>query len=321
MVEILDVLCEEGRVLEVVKVVQILKDKDYVVDLFRFLGLVKLCGEIVVLEEVKVVYDFINGLVFIFLDVVFYNMIFKMYCDCDFIEDVLNVFNEMFERNLEIWCVMMRVLFKNGDGEFVIDMFIWFKKEGNKFDKEIFKVVFFVCVLLGDSNEGLLYFEFMYKDYGIIFFMEDYVSLMEMLVVCGYLEEVLEFVERMKVELSVEVWEILMNFCWVYGDVELGDRLVELVKKIDVIRMNNEGFVVEKVLDFRKEMMRVLKRRLYFEKIGCVYEFKVGDILKLECSEIVFLLKSLKVYMLEMGFVFWIRLVNIDGVEDEDKEE
>ncbi|CAN7006862.1 unnamed protein product [Brassica rapa subsp. trilocularis] len=320
-VETLDALCEEGRVLEAVKAVQILKDKDYVVDLPRLLGLAKLCGETAVLEEAKVVHDFINGSVSTPLDVASHNTILKMYCDCDSTEDALNVFNEMSERNSETWCVMMRALSKNGDGELAIDMFTRFKKEGNKPDKEIFKAVFFVCASLGDSNEGLLHFESMYKDYGIIPSMEDYVSLTEMLAACGHLEEALEFVERMKVEPSVEVWETLMNLCWVHGDVELGDRLAELVKKIDATRMNNEGLVAEKASDSRKEMMRALKRRLYSEKTGRVHEFKAGDTSKLECSETVPLLKSLKVHMLEMGFVPWIRLVNIDGAEDEDKEE
>ncbi|RID69658.1 hypothetical protein BRARA_C01739 [Brassica rapa] len=320
-VETLDALCEEGRVLEAVKAVQILKDKDYVVDLPRLLGLAKLCGETAVLEEAKVVHDFINGSVSTPLDVASHNTILKMYCDCDSTQDALNVFNEMSERNSETWCVMMRALAKNGDGELAIDMFTQFKKEVNKPNREIFKAVFFVCASLGDSNEGLLHFESMYKDYGIIPSMEDYVSLTEMLAACGHLEEALEFVERMKVEPSVEVWETLMNLCWVHGDVELGDRLAELVKKLDATRMNNEGLVAEKASDSTKEMMRALKRRLYSKKTGRVHEFKAGDTSKLECSETVPLLKSLKVHMLEMGFVPWIRLVNIDGAEDEDKEE
>lgn len=318
-VETLDALCKEGRVLEAV---QILKNKGYVVDLPRLLGLAKLCGETAVLEEGKVVHDFINGSVSTPLNVASHNTILKMYCDCESTEDALNVFKEMSERNSETWCVMMRYLAKNGDGELAIDMFTRFKKEVNKPDKEIFKAVFFVCASLGDSNEGLLHFESMYKDYGIIPSMEDYVSLTEMLAACGHLEEALEFVETMTVEPSVEVWETLMNLCWVHGDVELGDRLAELVQKLDATRMNNEGLVAERASDSTNEMMRELKRRLYPEKIGRrTHEFKAGDTSKLECSETVPLLKSLKVHMLEMGFVPAIRLVNIDGAEDEDKGE
>ncbi|KAJ4871845.1 Pentatricopeptide repeat-containing protein [Raphanus sativus] len=322
--ETLDALCKEGRVLEAVEAVKILKDKGYVVDLPRLLGLAKLCGETAVLEEARVVHDFITVSLSTPLSVASHNTILKMYCDCDSTEDALNMFNEMSERNSETWCVTMRYLAKNGDGELAIDMFTRFKEEGNKPDKEIFKAVFFVCASLGDSNEGLLHFESMYKDYGIIPSMEDYVSLTEMLAACGHLDEALEFVETMKVEPSVEVWETLMNLCWVHGDIEMGDRLAELVKKLDATRMNNnEGLVAEKASDSRKEVMRELKKRLYPEKIGGrTLEFKAGDTSKLECSETVPLLRSLKVHMLEMGFVPAIRLViTMKGAEDEDKEE
>ncbi|KAL0844278.1 hypothetical protein Bca101_017524 [Brassica carinata] len=322
--ETLDALCEEGTVLEAVEADQILKGKGYVVDLPRLLGLAKLCGETAVLEEAKVVHDFINGSVSTPLSVASHNTILKMYCDCDSTEDALNVFNEMSERDSETWCVTMRCLAKNGDGELAIDMFTRFKKEGNKPDKEIFKAVFFACASLGDSNEGLLHFESMYKDYGIIPSMEDYVSLTEMLAACGHLDEALEFVERMKVEPSVEVWETLMNLCWVHGDVELGDRLAELVKKLDATKMNdNEGLVIaEKASDSTKEKMRALKRRLYPEKIGRVREFSAGQTSKPGCDVIIPVLRSLKVHMLEMGFVPRIRLViTMEGAEDEDKEE
>ncbi|KAF8100992.1 hypothetical protein N665_0212s0033 [Sinapis alba] len=319
-VETLDALCGDGRVLEAVEAVQILKYKGYVVDLPRLLGLAKLCGETAVLEEAKVVHDFITGSVSTPLSVASYNTILKMYCDCDSTEEALNVFNEMSERSSETWCVMMRCLAKNEDGELAIDMFTRFKDEGNKPDKEIFKAVFFVCVSLGDSNEGLLHFESMYKDYGIIPSMEDYVSLTEMLAACGHLDEALEFVETMKVEPSVEVWETLMNLCWVHGDVELGDRLAELVKKLDATKMNNKGVVEEKASDSTKKMMRALKHRLYPKK-SKVRKFSAGDTSKPECNGIISVLRSLKVHMLEMGFVPAIRLVTIKEAEDEDKEE
>ncbi|CAH8355621.1 unnamed protein product [Eruca vesicaria subsp. sativa] len=319
-VETLDALCEEGRVLEAVKAVQILKDKGHVVDLLRLLGLAKLCGETAVLEEARVVHDFITSSVSTPLSVTCHNTILKMYCDCESTEDALNMFNEMSERNSETWCVMMRCLAKNGDGELAIDMFTRFKEEGNKPDKEIFKAVFFVCASLGDSNEGLLHFEAMYKDYEIIPSMEDYVSLTEMLASCGHLDEALEFVETMKVEPSVEVWETLMNLCWVHGDVELGDRLAELVNKLDATKRNNEGLVAEKASESKKEMMRGLYPK---KKIGRsnMHEFRAGDISKPECDGVIPVLKSLKVHMLEMGFVPALRLVCIKGLEDEDKEE
>ncbi|CAH2059434.1 unnamed protein product [Thlaspi arvense] len=261
-IETFDALSEEGKVREAVEAVEILEDKGYVVDLPRLLGLAKLCGQAEALEEARVVHQCITA-----SDVRSRNKIIEMYSDCGSVEDALNVFEEMPERNSETWCLMMSCLAKNRDGELAIDMFTRFKEEGNKPDKEIFKAVFSVCASLGDIHEGLLHFEAMYRDYGIVPSMEDYVSVTEMLAATGHLDEAMEFVGRMNVEPSVEVWETLMNLCWVHGDLELGDRLAELVKKLDAERMNKEsnaGLVAAKASDSAKEKLKeMIEMRRY----------------------------------------------------------
>lgn len=71
--------------------------------------------------------------------------------------------------------------------------------------------VFDVCGVFGDVIEGMLYFELMRNIYGIILFMFYYVSIVYMFGSVGYLDGVLEFIEKMDVELYVDVWESLMN--------------------------------------------------------------------------------------------------------------
>lgn len=318
-IETFDALCEQGKVREAVEVVEILEDKGYVVDLPRLLGLAKLCGETEALEEARVVHDCIAASSP--SDVRFYDTIIEMYSGCGSIDDALNVFDEMPARSSETWCVMMRCLAKNGKGELAIDMFNRFKEEGNKPDKEMFKAVFSACASLGDINEGLLHFEAMYRDYGIIPSMELYVSVTEMLAASGHLDEALQFVERMMVEPSVEVWETLMNLCWVHGDLELGDSFAELVKKLDATRMNKEsnaGLVAAKASDSGKKKLKEMTRGRLKERMQ---EFKAGDTSHPDSDRIFATLRSLKVQMLEMGFVPATRecLAKVD--DEEDKEE
>ncbi|VVA93507.1 unnamed protein product [Arabis nemorensis] len=255
-IETFDALCEQCKVREATEFVDILEDKEHVVDLPRLLRLAKLCGETEALEEARVVHDCITAY-HSPSDVSSYNTIIEMYSDCGSIDD------EMPDKSSETWCVMMRCLAKNGEGELAINMFTRFKAEGNKPDKEIFKAVFFACASLGDIHEGLLHFEAMYRDYGIIPSMEHYVSVTEMLAACGNLDEALEFVGKMTVEPSVEVWETMMNLSWVHGDLELGDRFAELVKKLDGTRMNKEsnaGLVAAKASDSAKEKLKEMMR-------------------------------------------------------------
>ncbi|ESQ52035.1 hypothetical protein EUTSA_v10017960mg [Eutrema salsugineum] len=321
-IETFDALCEEGKIIEAV---EILEDKGCVVDLPRLLGLAKLCGEAEALEEARVVHARITNSPS--LDVKSYITIIKMYFDCGSTDDALNVFHEMpDERDSETWCVMMRCLAKNGDGELAIDIFTRFKEEGNKPDKEIFKAVFAACASLGDVNEGLLHLEAMYRDYGIVPSMDDYVSVTEMLAASGHLDEALEFVERMSIEPSVQVWETLMNLCWVHGDLELGDRLAELVKKLDALRLkqeSNAGLVAKKASDSAKEklkeMVEMRRNPQWTMRRESKHEFTSGDTSHPESDRLMAALRSLKVHMLEMGFVpaTWL----LDKLEDEEKEQ
>ncbi|CAE6009010.1 unnamed protein product [Arabidopsis arenosa] len=106
--------------------------------------------------------------------------------------------------------------------------------------------------------------------------IEDYVSLVEMYALPGFLDEALEFVERMPMEPNVDVWETLMNLSRVHGNLELGDRCAEFVELLDPTRLNKqsrEGFLPVKESDVEKESPK--------EK----------------------LLRNLKMHMVEMGYV------------------
>ncbi|KAF5743092.1 pentatricopeptide repeat-containing protein [Tripterygium wilfordii] len=70
----------------------------------------------------------------------------------------------------------------------------------------------------------------MRQDYGIIPSMEHYVSIVDMLASTGYLEEALEFIEKMPMEPNADVWVTLMNLCRVHGLMELGDCYAEVVE-------------------------------------------------------------------------------------------
>jgi hypothetical protein len=65
--------------------------------------------------------------------------------------------------------------------------------------------VFGTCSMLGDIDEGMLHFESMTRDYGIVPTMAHYVSLVDMIGSIGHLDEALAFVEKMPLEPSVEV--------------------------------------------------------------------------------------------------------------------
>lgn len=181
-----------------------------------------------------------------------------------------------------------------------INLFTRFKQEGNKPDGEIFKQVFTACALTGDVNEGLLQFEAMCRDYGIVPSMEHYHSVVKMLATSGHLDEALKFVERMLMEPNVDVWETLMNLSRAHGNVELGDRCAEMVEKLDATRLDkvsSAGLVATKASDF-------VKAPSYRSKdYEPYYTFRPGDTSHPEMKIIYETLMSLRSQMKEMGYV------------------
>ncbi|CAL9234042.1 unnamed protein product [Arabidopsis halleri] len=304
MIKEFDTFCKQGKVKKALYTVDTLASMNHVVDLSRLLRLAKLCGEAEGLQEAKVVHGKISSSVS-HLDVSSNHILLEMYSNCGLANEAANVFEKMSEKNLETWYIIIRCFAKNGFGEDAIDMFARFKKEGNRPDAQLFRGIFYACGMLGDVDEGLLHFESMSRDYGIAPSIEDYISLVEMYALPGFLDEALEFVERMPMEPNVDVWETLMNLSRVHGNLELGDRCAEVVELLDPTRLDKqsrEGFLPVKASDVEKEILKKRSGILHGVK-SKMQIFKAGDTNLPENDELFQLLRNLKMHMVEMGYV------------------
>ncbi|KAL1214407.1 Pentatricopeptide repeat-containing protein [Cardamine amara subsp. amara] len=317
-----DSFCKQGKVKNALYSIDIMASMSHVVDLSRLLRLAKLCGEAEALQEAKNVHGKISALV-CHLDVSSYHVLIEMYSNCGLVNEAFSVFETMPEKNLETWCSIIRCFANNGLGEDAIDMFTRFKKEGIKPHGQLFRVVFYTCGVLGDVDEGLLHFESMSRDYGIIPSMEDYVSIVEMYALPGFLEEALEFVEKMPMEPNADVWETLMNLSRVHGDLELGDRCAEFVELLDPTRLNKqskEGFLPVKASDVEKES---LKKKSGIHALNGITnrtrEYKAGDMNLPENDELYTVLRNLKMHMIEKGYVADTRSA-LHDIDEESKE-
>lgn len=323
VIEEFDAFCRQGNVKRAMHTMDTLASLSHVVDLDRLLRLAKLCGEVEASQEAKFVHGKISSLGF-GLDASSYHVLIEMYSSCGLMNEASSVFEEIPEKDLETWCVMIRCLAKNGLGEDAIDMFTRFKTQGNKPDGRLFRGVFYACGLLGDVDEGLLHFVSMSRDYGIVPTVEDYVSVVEMLALPGLLDEALAFVERMPLEPNVDVWETLMNLSRVHGDVELGDRCAEIVEELDPTRLNQQsrdGYLPVKASDVEKA---ILKKRSGIHGLARIatsrsHEYRAGDTNLPENDELLQLLRNLRTHMLERGYVCQTKL-SLHDVDEESKE-
>ena len=320
--EELDEFCKEGKVKEAVEFLQLLQKQSVFVDLSRYLQLMQACGEAEALEEARVIHDCIVRSQSP-LDVGTLNKILEMYSKCGAMDEAFSVFDNMQECNLASWYIMITWLAKNGYGEDAIDLFNQFKQGGLKPDAQIFVGVFSACNVLGDINEGLLHFESMWKEFSIVPSMEHYVSIVDMLGSNGYLVEALEFIEKMPMEPSVDVWETLMNLCRAHGHLELGDRCAELIEQLDPSRLNeqsNAGLVPVKASDIAKEKKKKTASQNLLDVRSRVHEYRAGDTSFPDRDRVYALLRGMKAQMKDAGYIPVTRFV-LHDIDEESKED
>ncbi|KAL3502938.1 hypothetical protein ACH5RR_037387 [Cinchona calisaya] len=319
----LDDFLKEGKLEEVVKVLGLLEKQGVRVDLPRYLALMKASGAERALEEAKFIHDHLMRSV-TNLEVSTYNKILEMYCECGSVEDAYNVFDKMSRRNLTSWDTLITGLAKNGHGETAIELFTEFKELGLKPDGPMYLGVFHACKALLDITEGLLHFEAMTKDYGIVPSMEHYVSVVDMLGSTGHLDEALEFIEKMPMQPSVEIWETLMNLSRIQGNVELGDRCAELVELLDPSRLHEQsraGLIPVKASDLSKvKEKKKFDGQNPLEVKSRVHEYRAGDRSDPDHEKLYALLWGLKHQMKEAGYIPETRVV-LHDIDQESKEE
>lgn len=321
--EELDEFCKEGKLKEAVQILEVLEKQHIPVDLSRYLELMNACGEARSLEEAKVVCKYVIKSQTP-LKVSTYNKILEMYSKCGSMDDAYTIFNQMPSCNLTSWDTMITWLAKNGLGEDAIDLFYEFKKAGLKPDGKMFIGVFFACSVLGDVDEGMLHFESMTKDYGITPSMHHYVSIVDMLGSIGYVDEALEFIEKMPLEPGVDIWETVMNISRAHGLMELGDRCFELVEQLDPSRLNEHskaGLLPVKASDLAKEReKKKLANRNLLEVRSRVHEYRAGDTSHPENDKIYTLLRGLREQMKEAGYIPETRFV-LHDIDQEGKND
>ncbi|KAK1549752.1 hypothetical protein Q3G72_007168 [Acer saccharum] len=221
-------LCEEGKVEEVIAYVGQGVPASYHV----FGALLDSCGNLRSLEMGKRVHEFLRKSTFVG-DSELNNKLIQMYAKCNNTRNARKVFDQMRDRNLSSWHLMINGYAENGQGNDGLSLFEHMRKTGFPPNEATFVVVFAACASAEAVKEVFTYFDMMRNEYGIVPGIEHYLGVIEVLGRAGHLHEAEEFVERMPFDPTADVWEALMNFSRIHGDVELEDRAEELLIDLD----------------------------------------------------------------------------------------
>lgn len=221
-------LCEAGNVTEALK----LMEEGIAADAHCFNLLFDLCMKSKNYGDAKKVHDY-------FLrstcrsDLLLNNKVLDMYINCGSMVDARRVFDHMPDRNMASWNLMINGYAINGLGDDGLAMFEQMRKLGLHPNEQTFLAVMDACASADAIDEGFLHFESMKTEYGIEPGIEHYLGLLGVLAKCGHLAEAEEFIAKLPFEPTAAVWEALMNYARIHGDIDLEDRAEELMVSLE----------------------------------------------------------------------------------------
>ncbi|KAJ4958454.1 hypothetical protein NE237_025565 [Protea cynaroides] len=221
-------LCREGKIKEAIEFMS----QGIRADPHTFYALLTSCGNSKLLEEGKKVHDFLLRSQFKG-DVQLSNAVMEMYCKCGSMVDARRVFDHTPARNMDSWHLMINGYATNGLGDDGLQLFEQMRKLGLKPDGQTFLSVLEACASAEAVEEGFIHFELMKNEYGIAPQMEHYLGLIDVLGKAGHFTETEEFIEKLPMEPTAAVWEALMNYARIHGDIEMEDRAEELLVALD----------------------------------------------------------------------------------------
>lgn len=221
-------LCQEGKVKEVLD----LLDEDVHADALCFSALFELCGKSKKLEDAKKVHDYFLRSTFRG-DIELNHKVIEMYSKCGSMVDGRRVFDHMVVRNMDTFHLMIHAYGANGLGDDGLALYELMRTSGFKPNEQTFVAVLAACAGAEAVEEGFIHFESMKTEYGITPGIEHYLGLIDVLGKSGHVTEALEYIENLPFEPTAAIWEALMNFARMHGDIDMEDHAKEFLIGLD----------------------------------------------------------------------------------------
>ncbi|KAJ9538622.1 hypothetical protein OSB04_031355, partial [Centaurea solstitialis] len=152
-----------------------------------------------------------------------------LYVNFNSMIDARRVFDRMPDRkNLSLWHLMINGYLNNNEPDSANER-SWIDP-----DAETFRLVLSACVGINSVQECLQIFKSMKNTYNLDPEIEHYLMVVNLFGNAGCLNEAMEFIENMPFEPTVEMLESLMGFARIHGDLELEDRVREILTMVGV---------------------------------------------------------------------------------------
>ncbi|KAI5411111.1 pentatricopeptide repeat-containing protein At3g24000, mitochondrial [Lathyrus oleraceus] len=152
------------------------------------------------------------------------NALIDNYGKCGSLKDSENIFKTVCCANLVTWTTMISCYGMHGKGEESVFLFEEMINEGFRPNAVTLTAILASCSHSGLLDQGKKIFDSMISDYGFEPTAEHYACMVDLFSRCGYLEEALRLLERMKSSsLTGSMWGALLAGCAMHKNIEIGE--------------------------------------------------------------------------------------------------
>ncbi|KAM3319857.1 pentatricopeptide repeat-containing protein [Capsicum chacoense] len=193
-----------------------------------------------------------------------------MYSKCGSLGDAQASFDSIAYPNVAAWTALINGYAHHGLGSEALVLFNQMLDEGIDPNATTFVGVLLACTCVGLVSEGIRLFHVMQKHYGIEPTLEHYTCLVDLLGRSGHLHEAEKLINRMNIYPDSIIFISLLNACWFWMDMEVGERVAEKLFSLDPKSTSGCLIVSNMYAGFGKwwEKMRVRKamKKLQYRK-------------------------------------------------------
>ncbi|ONK63052.1 uncharacterized protein A4U43_C07F10920 [Asparagus officinalis] len=194
-------------------------------DKVTMVSVLSACADIGALGMGKTIHKFIEKNK-IEIDVKLGTSLVDMYAKCGDIENSLQVFHGMDERDVLTWSSMIIGLASHGLGNDALRFFSKMIQEGIKPNDITFVGVLSACNHNGLVDEGRAHFNSMNNVYKISPKVEHYGCMVDLLGRAGHIKQARQLIEDMPFEPDAVVWRALLGSCRTYKNIEIAEEAI-----------------------------------------------------------------------------------------------
>ncbi|PKA66800.1 Pentatricopeptide repeat-containing protein [Apostasia shenzhenica] len=219
------------------------------------------------------------------------NALIELHSKCGSIDQALQIFDEMPQRDVISWSTMIGGLAMNSRAREAVKLFQFMENQSRtKPNGVTFLGLLAACAHAGLVDEGLHYFNSMKNIHGIEPGLKHYGCIVDLLGRMGYIDQAVEVIEGMPIPADAAIWGSLLSSCRSRGNVETAVRAMDELVKLEPDEMGNllllSGiYAKEKRWADVATMRRFMRSRRLTKTPACslvevdngVHEFTAGD--------------------------------------------